>query len=210
MLRHALVPLAAASLLIGSQATQQQGGSKDIFGRTLPPDEKRLDRKEAFLGGWRLVQMVDQELPEAGRSEEGYVVFTPEYMALEWHVMWDKPGGRSVDDDFSSGIHTWDIDSLGTLTSTIVIGAFLDDDRRLDYERPGNAWTFRARVTAGMLTLERTDGSRMTFARHDGGLGTGKDIFGRTIGGGETLDLFGREVKPKPKDEDQETDGGGD
>ncbi|TDJ77137.1 MAG: hypothetical protein E2O39_02620 [Planctomycetota bacterium] len=210
MLRHALVPIAAAALLLGPPAAPQQGGGTDIFGRTRPVDEVRLARKEPFMGAWRLVQMVDHELPANGRSEEGFLLFSPGYMALQWHVMWDTVGGTGVEDDFASGIHSWDIDSLGNLTTNIMIGAFLDEEEILEYEQPGAGWTFQARITGGMLTLTRSDGSRMTFVRHLGlGPGAGRDIFGRTARDDETVDIFGRKVKSGDEDTSDERDGDG-
>lgn len=208
MLRHALVPIAAAALLLGPHVASQEGGGTDIFGRTRPTDETRLERKEPFLGAWRLVQMVDEELPDNGRTEEGFLLFSPGFMALEWHVMWNTQGGTGVEDDFASGIHSWDLDSLGNLTSNVLIGAFLDEDEVLEYEQPGFAWTFLARISGGMLTLTRNDGSRMTFVRHGGsGRGPGSDIFGRNSSDDETLDIFGRNVKTGDEDTDDERDG---
>jgi hypothetical protein len=204
MLRHSLIPLAAASLLLIPEAPQQGGAGTDIFGRPMPEDAARSERMEPFLGCWKLVQIDDPILPQIGRTEDGYLLFTPGYMALEWHVKWDSAGDIGSEDDFASGIHTWSIDPLGNLTSNILIGAFLDQQMQLGYEQAGAPWKYQASIAGGMLTLRRPDGSRMMFMRNGVGA-TGPDIYGRTT---ESHDLFGRRIKSAEEDEDEEGRGG--
>jgi hypothetical protein len=161
---------------------EQTPRGRDVYGRPLKATGKTDALVKQLVGCWRLVDIDDAEFPPEGRTQVGYLLIGEEFLALEIHVVWDTEQGVMVDDDFQSGVHEYQIDPAGVLTTTALIGGFLeeqDGDLDLEWEDPGTMRRFQTRLAGNFLTLQRADGSRLSFSRQPARHAKKKDLFGR-------------------------------
>lgn len=170
---------------------------KDIFGRNVP---LKGDPYGPLQGLWQLVDIDDPELPRSSREHEGYLLVHGKALAFELHVQWSDAHYRGVlffsrgrwdpADVFQTGIHQFQLDRLGNLRTTALIGSYLDEEDRLAWEDAGATREYQLEVSDNSLTLVRPDGARYDFARHRSAIGSQLDFFGAP-GVGER-DVFGR------------------
>ncbi len=183
---------------------------RDVYGRPL----KTTDKVDAFvaklMGCWRLVDIEDAEFPADGRSQVGYLLIGQDFLALEMHVAWDDEQGEMVDNDFQSGIHEYRLESTGVLVTSALIGSFLEEyapksKLDLEWEDPGTLRKFQLNLAGNFLSLEREDGSRLSFSRQPARHAAERDLFGRERPDSSgKKDVFGRDTEPKKKGGDDD------
>jgi hypothetical protein len=164
---------------------------RDVYGRPLKATGKSDELVKQLMGCWMLVDIDDAEFPPEGRTQVGYLLVGQDFLALEMHIVWDTDQGVMVDDDFQSGIHEYRIDPNGVLTTSSLIGGFLEDEGgelNLQWEDPATLRRFQTKLAGNFLTLTRSDGSRLSFSR-------------QPLRHSKTRDVFGHETEPKkPED----------
>ena len=172
-----------------------------LFGRTAGRDAELIEKLQ---GMWQLLHIEDPNLPPEGRSHHGFLMVSGQFLAIEVHVAWDDEDGYPLEDAFQSGMHEFEIDRVGRLRTVSLIGSFLDEEEELDWEVPGTPRDFSVSLTGNFLTLARSDGSTLDFARRLPRTGHAKDFFGRQIEApAGSTDVYGRGRSPKKEDGDR-------
>jgi hypothetical protein len=196
-----LVPLAVAyqdddvPAPIGLEPLAQEDEEEDLptLGLTvLTPAQKLF---EDLLGCWQLSTIESPHIGAAGRVMRGYLLVGDGFLSVEIHMAWDQ-AGRQLEDAFQSGIHEFTLDDFGTLRTSTLIGASLDDYFELEWERPGVAREYQVKLAGAFLELRRSDGAVYVFSRRPSRAGRAdRDIFGNPLPGKARRDMFGRLVE---------------
>lgn len=200
-----------ALLLLGLSVVRQDDPApeygKDIFGRDVP---LQGDPYLRLQGLWQLVDIDDPDLPRPSREHEGYMLIHGRSLALELHVQWSDARYRGVlffargrwhpADVFQTGIHQFQLDRLGNMRTTALIGSYLDEEDRLLWEDAGTVHEYRVEVFDNSLSLMLPDGGRYDFARHRSPSDSQLDFYGGPSAGDR--DIFGRRVREQPEGTD--------
>lgn len=130
----------------------------------LEPDKWELDEKwHGLYGTWSLMHFQGADLILPDNVAQGYASFAPGFMSLIIHA-------RSLDGENSqfaqSGFHRFQITDQDILqTATMMAHSNFNDDAELDWETPNIPREFRISLKKDDLTLEKPDGSVLTFRR---------------------------------------------
>lgn len=202
--RIALVLAVSSSALMQfpqEREREPEAGERDIFGRPLNA-EPHYDLLQSMQGGWRLVEIEDEALPLAGRTQAGFFTFADRFMAVELHMSWADGNGETVEDAFQSGIHEIEFIGPARIRTRTLIGAYLDEFEELEWEVAGFSREFDINVSGDQLTLTRDIGSRLILRRQTVARSVLTDIFGVPEGSRDDVDIFGAPVlKPEPEPE---------
>lgn len=191
------ISFAAAPLV---QEAEQDAGRRGLALRRPTPTEALA---ESMRGGWQLVQLESNEFESAGRTMRGFLLIGEGFLSVEIHLTWTV-GGAFQEDKFQSGIHEYQLDQTGILTTTTLIGAGYDAEGELAWEAPGTRRRYRVALNGNFLNLVRADGSRLTFTRRNPVRSSGRDMFGRKTGKQEEVDMFGRPIQRDDEPEKSE------
>lgn len=192
------IPLLSLLLLTGVQAPPQPQDPPEGAGA----DRVRVDRKKLhkeLQGAWRLVEFHAPTLYPQARKDVGYCLFAGSSMSLEMHLGWMSDAVNVEAKTFQSGTHNFDLDDQGFLRTSSLIGAFVNRVGELQFESPGTSRTYKVTLSAGRLTLARTDGQTLAFERMtDSKLD--RDFFGRKR---RELPKADVEEPPAPKEDSE-------
>lgn len=218
----------------GADKPQLGGSNLDIFGRPRRSRSTRLE--DRLLGCWQMTEMNLAGSSAAGRTAQGFLVISRDFLSLELHAAWANlpPGEEDTSGVPESDIHVsfsaeYTFGKTGILETSTLIGSYIDAETGvLEWERPGYRREYRVEQKTNELILTwGTDGegaNRIVFkprlttvlgerdifgaVKGSAGLGTQLDIFGRPKkqGSGER-DVFGKE-KELPEGEAPPEEGG--
>jgi hypothetical protein len=136
--------------------------------------------RNEMQGAWRLVALESPTLIRQNRHELGFLLVTDNYFSFELHLGWLSPDGRIDEKSFSSGTHRFELDERGRMSSSSVIGSFVDVDKRIQFEQPGKVRSYDVTCIANKMTLKREDGTKFEFERMSDSKAP-RDIFGRPL-----------------------------
>ncbi len=160
----------------------QAGGQKPPQDEPSPASERvRIDRKKLqkdIQGAWRLVELQARTMAPQSRKDVGYCLISGNCLSLELHLGWMSDPATLDARTFQSGTHSFGIDDEGQLTTSTLIGAYINRANRLEFESPGYARSYKITLVANQLSLARSDGQTLVFERM---LDTSleRDFFGR-------------------------------
>jgi hypothetical protein len=142
-------------------ARQDDPADTDIFGRELEPDsQSKLAR--AMQGAWQLLDIDDIDLPEDGRSANGFLLVSGAFASIELQLQWE-----SFEDAYQTGTYEIRVNATGDMIMSTLLGSYLTEDGELLWEPPGLMRRFRVTVAGDLLSLVRDDGSRFDFIRRN-------------------------------------------
>lgn len=177
----------------------------DIYGRPLARDGENPYLQ--LQGCWQLFEFDHPELPVDDLTAVGNMLITDHFLALEFHVEFpSEPDffGELFELVFQSGIHEYQIDQLGQLRTSSLIGAAVSPDRELLWQPGGDVREYRIEFRDNTLTLTNDQDARFSFIRVRPSL-VEPGFFGNT----DDRDLFGRKIRvpsSAPEDGSTETD----
>ncbi len=175
--------------------------ARDVFGRVTANGSEALI--SGLQGGWVLVGVDDPLLPPDGRSQEGMLLVSGSYMSLEIHMTWYDQVGEPLEDAFQTGVHEFQLDGPDRISTTSLIGSYLDEDDALEWEDPGYTREFQVTLAGDRLILARDDGSSLEFRRRRSQRAQIPNIYGVRPGG---TDIFGNPIEEPTQ---VEPEGGG-
>ena len=186
-----LAPLGAVALLALGLAAVARNQEPDPpaetpGGRGYPWDriaEQKNSRAQDDLEGvWQLINLENTGLAQGSRGQHGIALVTRTHFSFELHIRWTRGLDEVNDIEFQSGIHSYEVDSLGNLVLTSMIGADLDANGLLQFQTTGQKRVYTMDLRNDALILTKPNGPKFTFKRLSGGANSSKyDIYGRRI-----------------------------
>lgn len=155
----------------------------------LPSPDPRLAK---LAGAWELARVDSPGTRDLSFRHSGMMLLTGGFLSIELHLgMIEVSRTRSFETYFQSGVHRVEIDAFDQLVLVSVLGAEVDERGELRFEEPGQRRLYRYELIGDELVLTNLQRqARLTFRRvlHDP----------------PQRDIYGREVRRAPADEEGE------
>jgi hypothetical protein len=169
--------------------SRQTPSAQDVKPFPLSDSAQAALVEERIDGAWQLLKAVAPGFPLFPGDTEGFALFHDGYLSLEIHGISQVALDDSDGEFFQTGFHRYAFDGTGWMDTFSLIGVTnLTEDEDIVFEPAGGRRRFKVSLVEDQLTLERTDGTLLTFKR------LGKLPFPGAV---EQLDAFGRPVPPK-------------
>ncbi len=133
-------------------------------------------------GAWELTSISDPLLGDPQIRHSGMMLIADGYLSFELHLgVVESTANRLLESYFQSGVHRFEVDSLGKLVLDGILGAEVDTEGFLLFEPPGRRRLYRFDVSKEELTLNRLDRRARLVFRRVQHRPTQKDIYGREV-----------------------------
>ena len=198
-----LVPAASLVLFLGAlQSPTPQphpiGGGQQPPKPIVPPEIpltpspgslKEIERTtKAMQGLWVLKELVWPHLEGLNTDFRGFCLVSDNHLDFEVHIGVKDQKQKLNNVMLDSGIWRFEVGDGNRTVMTSLIGSFIDKDNRVAFREEDTRVCYEVIVLGDQMTWRKEDGQRLVFER-------------LLDGGPARVDIFGRPLKEKKKDD---------